>query len=495
MRKEYLYIALFLLIASGLHFYYTPYPSLWIDESLTVNVTHLPNGQLMDNLLTFQAHPPSFYFLIKSWRILFGDSESALRSPSFVFFLLTVIATYFFAKELFGERVAKFSLLFSSTSHFLIFFSHQVRPYEMLAFIGVASFYFFTRMLKKFSPKAALGYLFFSILGFYTHYWFVLAFLAQGFIILVLWRNIEFKKIFLTMFFAGLSFLPWAILYARAYSSAYVSEAVSKSNLGMLWQSAAFLTWGQALPILSVIAFVLILAALGKKRLVMAKPEAIILFFYLLIPIVSAYIISKFLPIYTPGRREILIAPALIVLFAYICSQLNFKKWFLLASILLTAFASQPIADSNAMMASYKSDDKKVLNGIFEKIHPGDIVILSGFSSANFDYYWGRYNRKQPKKMTIEEIYMPAEGGQSAVDLDKIKKLADDKNKFNETLNNAAAKIKEKGSGNIYLFLSDPRMTDDMVRFFDDRYKIVGKIMPELPQMPTYINGIRIYSR
>jgi uncharacterized membrane protein len=124
---------------------------------MVVNLSHLSNGQLMDNLLTFQAHPPAYYFLIKLWRILFGDSESALRSPSFVFFLLTVVATYFFAKELFGERVARFSLVFSSTSHFLIFFSHQLRPYEMLAFLGVASFYFFTKMLKKFGLKPAAG--------------------------------------------------------------------------------------------------------------------------------------------------------------------------------------------------------------------------------------------------------------------------------------------------------------------------------------------------
>lgn len=297
------------------------------------------------------------------------------------------------------------------------------------------------------------------------------------------------------MFFAGFSFLPWAILYMRTYSSAYVSEGVSKPDLSMLWQSAAFLTWGQALPILSVIAVVLILAALGKKRLIMTKPEATVIFFYLLIPIISAYIISKFLPIYTPGRREIIIAPALAVLFAYIFSQLNSKKWLLVASVILIAFASQPIADSNTMMADWKSDDKKILVSVFEKIHPGDVVILSGFSSANFDYYWERYNKGQPEKITIERIYIPAEGGQGAVDLDKIKKLTDDKDKFNEILNNAAAKIKERRGGNIYLFLSDPRMTDDMVKFFDDHYKMVGEILPELPQMPTYINGVRIYSK
>lgn len=295
------------------------------------------------------------------------------------------------------------------------------------------------------------------------------------------------------MFFAGFSFLPWVILYLHAYGAYYVSESISKSNLGMLWQSMAFLTWGQALPILSVIAIVLILAALGKKRLVMAKPEAVILFLYLLVPIVSAYIISKFLPIYTPGRREILIVPALVILFAYIFSQLNFKKWFLVASVILIAFASQPIADSNVMIADYKSDDKEILAGVFEKINSGDIIILSGFSGANFDYYWERYLKERSEKR-IEKIYIPAEGEQNAMDLELIGKLADDKNRFNEILNNAAAKIKEKGSGNIYLFLSDPRITDDMVRFFDDHYKMAGEILPELPQMPTYINGIRIYS-
>jgi hypothetical protein len=494
MKKEYLYIVAFLLIASGLHFYYTPLPSLWIDESMVVNLSHLSNGQLMDNLLTFQAHPPSFYFLIKSWRILFGDSESALRSLSFVFFLLTVVATYFFAKELFGERVARFSLVFSSTSHFLIFFSHQLRPYEMLAFLGVASFYFFTKMLKKFGLKPALGYLFFSVLGLYTHFWFVLAFLAQGLIILAIRRSIEFKKVFSVMVLAGLFFLPWGIIFLRTFRSSYTSEWLLKSDLNMLWQSARFLLWGQALPVLSVTAIVLITIVFGKKLPAIDKTGAAILFSYLLIPIISAYIISKFLPIYTPGRREMLVTPAFTVLLAFVFSQLNFKKWFALASILLTVFVSQAIADSNVMMAGYKSNDKKILNGVFEKIHSGDVVILSGFSSANFDYYWERYNKERPEKR-IEKIYIPAEGEQNAMDLELIRKLANDKNKFNEVLNNAANKIEGMKPGNIYLFLSDPRMIDDMVKFFDGRYKMVGEVMPELPNPPTYINGVLIYSR
>ncbi len=493
MKKDFVYIAIFLLIATVFYFFYIPFPSLWADESLAVNISKLPIGQLVNNLLSIQAHPPAYYLLIKGWGMFFGDSEFALRFPSFLFFLLLTIAVYFLAKELFNDTVAKYSLPFSSTNHFLIFFSHQVRPYEMLAFISAVSFYFFVKINKEFNLKSAAGYLLFTIIGLYTHYWFVLVFIAQGLIALIMWRSVDLKKIYLTMFIAGVSFLPWIISYLRIYRSYYVSEGIPPPNLNMLWQSIQFMAWGQALPILAVSGIVLFLAALAKVSIRMSGFQKAATLIYWVFPIVLAYLISEFLPIYTPGRREIIVIPPLIILLAFIFSRLDFQGWLIIVSSILIIFAIQPIFNSNATMKSFESNDKMILNAIFDEIKSGDALILSGFSGSNFTYYWNRYNKNERKKAVII-FYIPPKIDVPPLELEMVKELASNKIEFQKILNNITSEINKEKSGNIYLFLSDERLNKILIDFFNNNYRLNGEIIPKQPAMPTYITGIVKYS-
>lgn len=67
---------------------------------------------------------PSFYFAIPALSIrLFGQTTEALRLPSALAGALTVTATFFVARAMFGRRVAFFSALFLAALHFHMHFS------------------------------------------------------------------------------------------------------------------------------------------------------------------------------------------------------------------------------------------------------------------------------------------------------------------------------------------------------------------------------------
>ncbi|MDP2910310.1 MAG: glycosyltransferase family 39 protein [bacterium] len=494
--KEPLIVLFFLLVALSLWHFYKPYPSFWLDESATFNLANQSNAGIIRDLLYKWPHPPLYFFLIKFWGIYLGDSEFSLRFPSLIFFLLTIVFTYLLTKELFSKRTAYFSLPLSAANYFLIWFSHQARPYEMLAFFSVASFYFFELLLKKINKKRIAGYIIATVLGLYLHFWFVLVFFAQFIFVLILRKEIEFKKIFLAMFFSGFVFLPWAYLYLTRFEGYYVSEAIKKATLGDLWETLKYLAWGQEVLLIGVLIFVsagfILRSGLWDKFKKNKGSQLLIVYFFM--PLVSAFVISQFLPIYTSGRREIIIAPAWIGLVAFIFSRIKSTKWFVAVSFLVLLFSTQAIINSNATMDSFKSDDRKIIYEVLSDMKDGDAVILGGFSGINFDYYFKRYEYEKSRDLKIRRIYIPTEI-ERLVELEVIKKWAEDEAMLGKFLNDKKQELdKMLKQNNVYLFAGSDVLTPKLINFFDKNFNLVRKAGRELPNMPSYISEIRVYS-
>jgi mannosyltransferase len=495
--KEPLVVLFFLLLALSLWHFYKPYPAFWLDESATFNLANQSKAGIVSDLLHKWPHPPLYFFLVKFWGLYFGNSEFSLRFPSLVFFLLTIIFTYLLTKELFSKRTALFSLPLSATNYFLIWFSHQARPYEMLAFFSVTSFYFFELLLKKATKKRIIGYFITTVLGFYLHFWFVLVFFSQFILLLIFKKEAQFKKIFLAMFFSGLVFLPWAYLYLTRFEGYYISEAIKKATFGNLWETLKYLTWGQGVLLIGIFIFVSISVLLKGNLWSKFKNNKNLQFLivYLFLPLILAFVISQFLPIYTSGRREIIIVPAWIGLVAFIFSRIRSTKWFLAVSFLALLFSAQAIIDSNATMDSLKSDDKKIIYEMLSDMKDGDTVILGGFSGVNFDYYFKRYKYEKSRDLKIGEIYIPTEAGEHVVELEVIKKWAKNDPMLNNFLNNIKQELDKMPKRNdIYFFAGTDVLTPKLIDFFDKNFNFVREINYELPNMPTYIYGVRVYS-
>ena len=127
---------------------------------------------------------------------IFGSSEIALRSLSFVFFWATLYIVYLFLFNIFKFSLKKsfFYLLFFLINPLLLYYAFEAMMYLMFAFFATLSFY---SLYKKDSKL----YLLSTILGLYTHYFMILILVSQYFVS----KNKNQLRAFLI-------FVPWLFL-------------------------------------------------------------------------------------------------------------------------------------------------------------------------------------------------------------------------------------------------------------------------------------------
>jgi mannosyltransferase len=105
--------------------------SLWIDEVFTWLASNvgqpLPLAELLENV-----HGPLFSLVLNAWCGLAGDSEWALRAPSFVFGVAVVPALAWFAARWLGRDIAPWAAWLAAGSPFLVWYSQEARNYALL---------------------------------------------------------------------------------------------------------------------------------------------------------------------------------------------------------------------------------------------------------------------------------------------------------------------------------------------------------------------------
>jgi len=150
--------------------------SLWNDELSTWYRTEpVPLAEVWGRVVA-DRHPPGYYAVLAVVQRLFGGSETALRAPSAVFGLLTIVAVYVLGLRLGQRKMAILGALFATVSWDLIGYSQTARPYTLLTLCCVASAYWFyengKRVLRgEFVPRRALVWHgLWSAATFYAHY-------------------------------------------------------------------------------------------------------------------------------------------------------------------------------------------------------------------------------------------------------------------------------------------------------------------------------------
>lgn len=458
LKSEYAWVMGIVLIGISLSIFLSAYISFWIDESMVVNLSYENNSTIISELLIKEAHPPIYYFLIKAIRIIFGDKELYFRLISFLFFGLISIYVFLLGREIGGKSTGFFSLILWSSNYFLLFYSKQARPYAMLAFLSVASLYYFYHLLilKDFRTKNIGFYLIFTIIGLYTNYWFVLILLSQLIILFITDIKIENRKIWLILISAGLSFLPWAILYLIKFKNYSVGEFISKPNLGTIWESLVYFGWGQWWLIIPASICCIIYGTL-KKNLDLNKIKWLIYYFFIVIGL--AFLISQFVPIYTPGRREIVLVPIFIITISYIFSRIEDRWWQISVSVLMILFTYQTILGFNAQANAWQSSDISLMQEVQTQAKKEDYFVVYKLTDVNVSYYGRRL------RMNNNKIY------------------------FSTTT------ISQIDHGKFFVFLTDDNVSSSVIKYFDSNMTRVGEIIPKQPHMPTWINRVIIYEK
>lgn len=145
--------------------------SIWRDEAFSILAAQRPLSFIFNNL---GVEPPLYYVLLHFWIKLFGTSEIAVRSLSFLGFALATIVVIFWAEKLFQKHFLSWYLpVFFFINPMLLYYAFEVRTYGWFMFFGVLSLYGYSE--KKWWVAAVA-----NILGFYTHIYMMFVPIAQG---------------------------------------------------------------------------------------------------------------------------------------------------------------------------------------------------------------------------------------------------------------------------------------------------------------------------
>ena len=245
LKPEYLIVGCFILVAVFYIFDHINLRAFWSDEAGVANIIGNSFTELWQRAI-IDGHPVFYLYFLKIWSVIFGNSETALRSFSAFFAIAIVIAFYIFGKRVFlSRKTGLIAAGLAGTNYFLIWFATQNKVYTFSAFVGLVSYYIFIRlMLGKTNNTALIGYIVFTTIAIYTHPWQILSFGGQIISFLLLARYTEnHKRTLIAMIGVGLLMIPALLIYY--YQGQLGASAwITKISFPMLITSIGYLGYG-----------------------------------------------------------------------------------------------------------------------------------------------------------------------------------------------------------------------------------------------------------
>jgi uncharacterized membrane protein len=310
--------------------------SLWLDEGTTALVAKMSLGNIFTKFLPGDFHPPLYYLILKYWTLLVGNSEIALRAPSIIFGLGTIILTYFIGKKLFDKKVGLLAGALMATSGLAIYYSQEARMYGLAAFFVASAIYLF---LEK---KWLLFSIVLALIGLtdYISLFVIPVFFVIGF---KYW-----KKLALSLIPLILSFALWLPIFIRQITSGLAVEGSGWWNIlgqptikNLALIPVKFMLGRISFENKSLYAVVAVLVGLLFGFLIYKAGKASrLLWAWLVLPIVLGLVVSFKVPTLTYFRFLFSLAPFYLLLAKGVFETGKAGKIFMGTLILLNLVTS-----------------------------------------------------------------------------------------------------------------------------------------------------------
>lgn len=279
--------------------------SLWGDEAWAATLAVKPVLRIIE-IVARDTSPPLYYLLLHTWMQVFGTSEVAIRSLSFLFFLGTVLMVYLIGLYLWDKKTGLLAALLAFTNPFLFYYSFEGRMYALLLLTSTLSIYFFLK-------KHRLGFILASTAALYTHHFSIFIIFFEG-----LWRLAEvwqepIKKIFKNLsdfFIIGLLYLPW--FYPLYYQTSLVVSGfwLGKPTLKVFKETVEKFIAGSGLETSRRLAWWLIIIVVILRDWFKDKKKSPFLLGWFFTPLVLTFLVSQvFQPIFF-DRYMLMVIPA-----------------------------------------------------------------------------------------------------------------------------------------------------------------------------------------
>lgn len=177
MKRLNILLLIILVVATAMRFFrYFDIPYT-LDELSALNRTFYASfSELMEKGIYNDGHPALIQVFLYFYTNWFGYSEWVVKLPFLLMGLASVFLVYRIGREWFSETVGIFSSALMATSQLMVMYSQIARPYASGLFFVIGMVYFWTKWLQTEKSKwmVSVGYVFFTALCAYNHYFSLL---------------------------------------------------------------------------------------------------------------------------------------------------------------------------------------------------------------------------------------------------------------------------------------------------------------------------------
>lgn len=197
------------------------------DESAAVVAAGQTLTGIVELLVTRDAHPPLYFFLIYLWGMLSRELWW-LRLLSVAFGAAACVLIYKIGAETFSPWIGRVTFFVVTLSPLLVFISQYLRPYSLALLLSVASVFLVTRLLRASDSRSfarfLAGYTACAVLVLYTFYFSLFVVLAVNLFLFVHFMRWAPKRLAawgVSAVIVGLAYLPWLPYYAAQMERVY----------------------------------------------------------------------------------------------------------------------------------------------------------------------------------------------------------------------------------------------------------------------------------
>lgn len=176
-----------ILLAFAIREYRIDLQSLWADEGTSVALAPRSLIRIAQDA-SHDIHPPFYYFTLHFWVAGTGTSEYAVRTLSAFYGTLLVVLTGLLGRRWFGRTAGLVSAGAALLSPMAIHYSQETRMYILVALLGAAGWYAFSRASEG-KRRWTVAYWLLTLALIYTHYYAVSLVVAQN----LAWLALQFQ--------------------------------------------------------------------------------------------------------------------------------------------------------------------------------------------------------------------------------------------------------------------------------------------------------------
>ncbi|MEO8512837.1 MAG: glycosyltransferase family 39 protein [Ignavibacteria bacterium] len=391
--------------------------NLWFDEVFS---WHLSMNSFYEIIVrtSNDIHPPLYYFTLKIWNFIFGDSVASMRLLSALFTSAAIFFIYPVSRRIMNPLQSFLVIILYSISPLNLYYSQEVRMSAMNLFLNIGSVYFLLKLCdtkhdyhRIFKDRFSILYLIFTTAALYTHYFSF--FILAGEVVYTIAVNrketkqlIAYLYIYAGILLAYLIWIPELIAHMSRGQSWRTSQSLMQAldeylyfardlNLGLYYY---YTDYDMVRYITYFIGFVLFVVLIGIiiKWFKTDNNAIYLILLAFFVPLILAGIISIKQKIEFYRYLSILV-PYISILIVYGLFKWKYK---VISYLLLTVYMGINVYGMNIHYSfNFKNDDYRELIGQINKDYQaGDkIYVEPHYYGWAIDYYKKQESLQIPK--------------------------------------------------------------------------------------------------